>query len=105
MYFVSEVFKGVEARYQKIEKLVLDVIVAVRKLRQYFQGHKILVKTNYPIFQVLKKPDLAGRMVSWVVKVSKNEIQYIPRGSIKSQVMTYFIAEFSLPIDEEMPTK
>jgi hypothetical protein len=59
IYFVSRTFKGAEAKYQKIEKLSLAVIVTARKLRQYFQSHKIVVKTDYPIKNVLRKPDLA----------------------------------------------
>ncbi|MCI60200.1 putative protein NYNRIN-like, partial [Trifolium medium] len=49
MYFVSRVFQGAEVRYQKIEKLALAVVVTARRLRQYFQSHKITVKTDYPI--------------------------------------------------------
>lgn len=64
MYFISKVFIGAKARYQKIEKLVLAFVVVARKLRPYFQGHKILVNTNYHVHQVLKNPYLAGRMVS-----------------------------------------
>ena len=46
IYFVSRTFKGAEAKYQKIEKLSLAVIATARKLRQYFQSHKIVVKTD-----------------------------------------------------------
>lgn len=46
MYFVIKVFRGAEARYPKIEKLVLVVIVGERKLRPYFHGHKTFVKTT-----------------------------------------------------------
>jgi hypothetical protein len=60
VYFVSKIFKGAETRYQKIEKLSLAVISTARRLRQYFQSHRIVVKTDYPIKQVLRKPDLAG---------------------------------------------
>lgn len=48
VYFVSKVFKGVKARYQKIERLSLEVMITTRKLRPYFQEHLVLVKTNYP---------------------------------------------------------
>lgn len=36
VYFVSKVFKRVEIRYQKIERLTLTVVVTSRKLKQYF---------------------------------------------------------------------
>lgn len=33
------------------------------------------------------------------------DIQYVPRGSIKSQVFSYFVAELSSLIDKETPSK
>lgn len=63
---------------------MLAVVLAARKLRPYFQGRKILVKTNYHVQQVLKKPNLAEIMVSWEVEIWEYYILYIPKGSIKS---------------------
>ncbi|XP_068492117.1 uncharacterized protein [Phaseolus vulgaris] len=51
--------------------------------------------TNLPIQKVLQKPDVAGRMVRWVVELSEFDIQYEPRGSIKGQVYADFVAELS----------
>jgi len=65
IYFVSKVFQGAELRYQKIERMALAVIATSRKLCPYFQSHKIVVKSNYPIKSVMSKPYLAGRMVAW----------------------------------------
>lgn len=70
IYYVSRVFKGAKLPYQKIECLALAVVTTARKLRPYFQSHKIVVKSNYPIRQVLGKPDLAGRMVAWSIELS-----------------------------------
>lgn len=81
MYFVIKVFKGAEMRYQKIEKLGLAIVITVRKLKPYFQGHNILVTTNYPIHQVFKKPDLAGRLISWSIEHLEYDIQYIQEGA------------------------
>jgi len=64
------VFKGAELQYQKIKRLALTIITTARKLHPYFQSHKIIVKTNYAVKQVLSKPNLAGRMVSWSVELS-----------------------------------
>ncbi|MCI70166.1 retrotransposon protein, partial [Trifolium medium] len=44
VYFVSRAFQGAEVCYQKIKKLFLAVVVTARRLRQYFQSHKITVK-------------------------------------------------------------
>lgn len=64
IYFVSNVLKGEELWYHKIERLALAVVITTRKLRYYFQRHPIIVKTNYHIKHVLKKPNLAGIMVA-----------------------------------------
>lgn len=53
--------------------------------------------SNYPIKQVLGKPDLAGRMVAWSVELSEYDIQFMPRGSVKSQVLVDFVVEFTSP--------
>ena len=46
IYYVSQAFQGVEFRYPRIEKIVFALIVASRKLRQYFQANPILVMTD-----------------------------------------------------------
>ncbi|MCI30704.1 hypothetical protein A2U01_0051915, partial [Trifolium medium] len=79
VYFVSRIFRGAEIRYQKIEKLSLAVVITARRLRQYFQSYKITVKTDYPIKHVLKKLDLARRMVAWVAELSEYDITFLPR--------------------------
>ena len=96
-------FKGAELRYQKIERLALAIITTARKLHPYFQSHKIIVKTNYAVKQVLSKPDLAGRMVSWSVELSEYDIQFVPRSSIKSQVRADFVVEFISPVQSVAP--
>jgi hypothetical protein len=97
VYFVSRTLRGAELRYQKLEKLSLAVVVTARRLRQYFQSHKVIVKTDYPIKQVLKKPDLAGRMVAWSIELSEFDMIFSPRGSIKSQILADFVLEMTSP--------
>jgi hypothetical protein len=100
IYFVSRTFKGAEAKYQKIEKLSLAVIVTARKLRHYFQSHKVVIKTGYPIKNVLKKPDLVGRIVAWSVELSEFDITFSPRGAIKSHILADFLLELTAPPEE-----
>jgi len=62
----------------------------------YFQNHRIIVKTEYPIMKkILAKPNLAGRIIGWVVELSEFQIQYQPRGTIKSQALADFTAKLS----------
>ena len=51
--------------------------------------------TDLPIQKVLKKPDVAGRMVKWAVELSEFDIKYEPRGPIKRQIFANFVVELS----------
>lgn len=87
IYSVSKVFKVAEIRYQKIEKLALALITTAWKLCHYFQGQSIVIKTNYFVKQILKKPDLAGIMVSWAIELSKYDITFESKSAIKSKLL------------------
>jgi len=71
IYSVSKVLQGPEVRYQALEKAALAVVFSARRLRHYFQSFTVVVMTDLPIRKVLQKPDVAGRMVRWAVKLSK----------------------------------
>ena len=63
IYFVSRTLHAVETRYQIIEKVALALVLTARRICPYFQNHSITVRTDYPIFKILSKLDLAGRMI------------------------------------------
>ncbi|XP_065635254.1 uncharacterized protein LOC136069991 [Quercus suber] len=95
VYYVSQAFQGAEFRYPKIEKITFALIVASRKLRQYFQTNPILVMTDQPIKKSISKPEAAGRMVQWAIELSQFDVEYHPRTAIKAQALADFIAEFT----------
>nr|KYP43933.1 Transposon Ty3-I Gag-Pol polyprotein [Cajanus cajan] len=95
IYFIRRVLQEAETRYQHLEKTVLALMHTARHLRHYFQSHKVVVRTDSPIIKVLRKPELAGRMVSWSVELSQFDICFEPRGPIKAQSMADFINEFT----------
>ena len=84
-----------------MEKLALALVVASRKLRPYFHSHTIEVLTNYPLKQVLQKPDSSGRLLKWAIELGQFEINFRPRTAIKGQAVADFIAEFALSKDEK----
>ncbi|XP_074346627.1 uncharacterized protein LOC141685424 [Apium graveolens] len=51
--------------------------------------------TNFPLRNVLSKPDLTGRMAKWAIRLSTYDITYDTRNSIKSQVLADFVDDFS----------
>ena len=63
VYYVNQTFQGAEFRYPKIEKIAFALIVASRKLRQYFQVNPILVMMDQLIKKSTNKPEATGRMI------------------------------------------
>ena len=54
VYYVSKTLVNAETRYLPLEKLVLALVHATRKLPHYFQNHTIYVLTEYPLQSLLK---------------------------------------------------
>ena len=61
-----------------MEKLALALMVASRKLRLYFHAHLIKVLTNYPLRQVLQKPEDSGRLFKWAIELGQLEVNFCP---------------------------
>ena len=78
------------------------MIVASRKLRQYFQVNPILMMTDQPIKKSMKQPEAARRMIQWAIELSQFDIEYHPRTAIKAQALVDFIAEFTSPKEDRL---
>ena len=94
VYYCSRALRGAEERYPRMEKLILALVTTAQKLRPYFQAHTIEVPTEYPMKQVLHKPETSGRLMKWVIELSEFEIRYKPKTEIKGQVLADFVMEF-----------
>ncbi|XP_057734679.1 uncharacterized protein LOC130950160 [Arachis stenosperma] len=105
VYFISRALQGAELRYSKLEKLALALLTSSRRLKQYFQSHRVVVRTDQGIRQVLQKPDLAGRMMTWSIELSQYDIQYEPRQAIKAQAMADFLVEVTGDPGEDTGTR
>ena len=77
----------------RIEKLAYAVVLASRRLKHYFKARPVTVRTNQPIRQILQKPDLARRLMSWLIELSEYGINFESRKVIKAQVLTDFVIE------------
>lgn len=52
VYYVSETLSSARCNYIIVEKMILGVVMASRKLKQYFDDHEITIPTIYPIRDV-----------------------------------------------------
>ncbi|GJV50411.1 reverse transcriptase domain-containing protein [Tanacetum coccineum] len=84
---------GPEINYTSMEKLVLALAHASKRLKRYFQAHPIIVITDQPIQHVLSRPEVAGRLQKWIIELGEYTIHYIPRVSVKGQILADFIVE------------
>ncbi|XP_050280675.1 uncharacterized protein LOC126721668 [Quercus robur] len=95
VYYISKTLVDAETRYLPLEKLVLALVHATRKLPHYFQAHMVFVLTEYPLQSLLKRSDFTGRIAKWGTQLGSFDIRYRPRSSVKGQVLADFIVEFT----------
>ena len=62
IYYISKTLVDAETRYLPLEKLVLALIHATRKLPHYFQAHIVYILTGYHLQSLLKRSDFTGRI-------------------------------------------
>ncbi|KAL0463071.1 UNVERIFIED_CONTAM: hypothetical protein Slati_0194700 [Sesamum latifolium] len=80
IYYVSKVLNGAEGRCTPIEKMVLAL--------------------------TLSKPDTSGELVTWAVELSKYNISYLPRTTIKAKALADFVSEMAgISLEDTFKTK
>ena len=83
IYYISKTLVNAETRYLPLEKLVLALVHATRKLPHYFQAHTVYVLTEYPLQSLLKRSDFTGRIAKWGTWLGFFNIGYKPRSLVK----------------------
>ena len=62
VYYVSEVLHEAKARYLETHKLIYAILIASRKLRHYFQAHRVVVMISYPLRAILHNSNATGNI-------------------------------------------
>ena len=104
VYFVSEALSGSKLFYSELEKIAYAVIMTSRKLRHYFEGHRIIAVTSQPIHDLFHNKEAYARISKWAAELSEFYIDFERRTTIKSQVLADFIADWtSTTFQQEAP--
>jgi len=92
---VSKSLHKAEVCYLPLEQAILVVVHAIRKLLHYFQSQTIVVLSQLPLKSLLRSANYTGRIAKWGTILGAFDIKYIPRISVKGQVLTDLVAEFT----------
>jgi hypothetical protein len=97
VYFVSEVLAGSKKYYSEVKKICYAIIMCSRKLRHYFKAHHIRVLTNQPLHDIFRNRDSSRRIGKRATELLEYVIDFERRNTIKSQILTDFMAEWMEP--------
>jgi hypothetical protein len=100
MYYVSDVLHEAKTRYLEVNKLLYVVLITSKKLRHYFQAHKISVVSSYPPRAVLHNPNVTGNIAKWAAELAEFERDFISHHAIKSQALAGFLVDWTPPANQ-----
>jgi hypothetical protein len=73
VYFISEVLGPSKIRYPQVQKLLYVVLLTARKLRPYFDDHKVIVVIGFPI---------------GIYSTTKKQLEEQPSGHVNLELIT-----------------
>ena len=77
VYHVSKSLHEAKVRYLPLERVIMTVMHAIRKLPHYFQVHTIVVLTQL-LRSLLRKANYTGRVAKWATILGAFDIKYLP---------------------------
>jgi hypothetical protein len=95
IYYISEVLLDSKARYPHEQKLLYALLITSCKLCHYFDEHKVIVVSDFPLGDVLRNHDAIGHISKWSIKLRVINIKFASRKATKSQVLANFIVEWT----------
>ena len=93
VYFVSEALLGAKLNYSKLEKIAYTVVMASRKLKHYFQAHRIKVLSAQPLEALFRNSKAFRRIRKWATELNEFVVDFEHKSAIKSQALVDFIVD------------
>ena len=102
VYYVSKSLHEAEVRNLPLEKAILAVMFGIRKLPHYFQAYIVVVLSLLSLKTIFRSVDYTRRIAKWGTILGAFDIKFMPRTSIKGQVLANLVAKFTEPPIEEL---
>ena len=88
-----------------MQKLLLAILIASRKMRPYFESHPFTMVSQYNLRSPLENPLATGRILWWAKELQGFGLRFEHTNNIKSQALAGFMAEwteteFDGPVEE-----
>jgi len=93
IYYVSKTLDGAKKFYTEMEKVAYAIVMSSKKLKHYFQAHKIVIPSSFPLDNIFKNPEAIGRIRRWETKINDYVIEFVGRNTIKSQALVDFVVD------------
>jgi hypothetical protein len=101
VYFISKVLGPSKIRYPQVQKLLYVILLTTRKLRHYFNDHKVIVVTGFSISDILRNREVVGRTTKWTCELGAHDIEFWAHTTIKTQALV----DFCIAVDREPSSK
>jgi hypothetical protein len=76
VYFISEVLNESKSRYPQIQKLIYTILIISQKLKHYFDGYQVVVKTSFLLGYIIQNKDANGRIIKWVMELCPYSLEF-----------------------------
>jgi hypothetical protein len=76
IYFISKVLNESKARYPQVQKLIYAILITSQKLKHYFDEYQVVVKTNFPLGDIIRNKDANRRIVKWAMELCPYSIEF-----------------------------
>ena len=102
IYYFSKRMLEYECIYIMIECLCLALVWATRRLRHYVIKYSILLVSQLdPLRNLFDRLVVTGRLIRWLVLLTKFDIQYVTHKSVKGSIVANHMS--SLPVSDDKP--